>query len=65
MAHYACDCWDAEIEMSSGWTECVGIANRSAYDLNSHAKASGTPLYASRLLKEPKEETNIEMEINK
>ena len=26
MAHYACDCWDAEIEMSLGWVECVGIA---------------------------------------
>ena len=24
MAHYACDCWDAEIEMSLGWVECVG-----------------------------------------
>jgi glycyl-tRNA synthetase len=33
MAHYACDCWDAEIMMSSGWVECVGIADRSAYDL--------------------------------
>ena len=25
MAHYACDCWDAEIETSYGWIECVGI----------------------------------------
>jgi glycyl-tRNA synthetase len=33
MAHYACDCWDAEIETSHGWVECVGHANRSAYDL--------------------------------
>ena len=33
MAHYACDCWDAEILMSTGWIECVGIADRSAYDL--------------------------------
>src|SRR5690349_24198089 len=24
MAHYACDCWDAEINTSYGWTECVG-----------------------------------------
>mgnify|MGYP003301503647 CR=1 FL=1 len=27
MAHYACDCWDAEIEGSYGWIECVGIAH--------------------------------------
>lgn len=33
MAHYACDCWDAEIETSLGWVESVGIANRSAFDL--------------------------------
>lgn len=24
MAHYAKDCWDAEIETSYGWVECVG-----------------------------------------
>lgn len=33
MAHYAADCWDAEIECSYGWIECVGLADRSAYDL--------------------------------
>ena len=26
MAHYACDCWDAEIEMSLGWVECAGYS---------------------------------------
>ena len=26
MAHYATDCWDAEIQSSYGWIECVGIA---------------------------------------
>lgn len=36
MAHYSADCWDAEIESSYGWIECVGIADRSAYDLNAH-----------------------------
>lgn len=36
MAHYAADCWDAEIECSYGWIECVGIADRSAYDLLAH-----------------------------
>ena len=37
MAHYAADCWDAEIECSYGWIECVGIADRSAYDLRAHS----------------------------
>ena len=27
---------DAEIESSYGWIECVGIADRSAYDLRAH-----------------------------
>merc|ERR1740138_1456203 len=50
MAHYACDCWDAEIEFSMGWVECIGIADRSAFDLDAHAKASGTDLKASQKL---------------
>lgn len=40
MAHYACDCWDAEIYCSHGWLECVGIADRAAFDLNAHATAA-------------------------
>ncbi|KAI3919743.1 hypothetical protein MKX01_000184 [Papaver californicum] len=44
MAHYAADCWDAEIECSYGWIECVGFADRSAYDLRAHSEKSGTPL---------------------
>ena len=28
MAHYAQDCWDAEIFEQYGWIECVGIAHR-------------------------------------
>ncbi|GAB4845802.1 hypothetical protein Ancab_039211 [Ancistrocladus abbreviatus] len=41
MAHYAADCWDAEIECSHGWIECVGIADRSAYDLRAHSREVG------------------------
>lgn len=37
MAHYAEDCWDAEVECSYGWVECVGLADRSAYDLRVRA----------------------------
>lgn len=53
MAHYASDCWDCEILNSYGWTECVGCADRSAYDLTVHEKATGQPLRARELLKEP------------
>jgi glycyl-tRNA synthetase (class II) len=27
MAHYAKDCWDAEVLTSYGWIECVGKKN--------------------------------------
>ena len=41
MAHYASDCWDAEIHGSYGWIECVGIAHRGCYDLAAHESATG------------------------
>ncbi|CAH8495444.1 unnamed protein product [Schistosoma turkestanicum] len=53
MAHYACDCWDAECQTSYGWIECVGCADRSCYDLNQHSKATGARLVAEKLLDEP------------
>ena len=46
MAHYAVDCWDAETLLSFGWTECVGVADRTCYDLEAHMKASGQDLRA-------------------
>eukprot|EP00958_Prasinococcus_capsulatus_P011578 scaffold1146_cov399-Prasinococcus_capsulatus_cf.AAC.67 len=55
MAHYACDCWDAEIECSYGWVECVGIADRSAYDLTVHTKKSKVDLIAYEKFPEPVE----------
>lgn len=54
MAHYACDCWDAEILTSYGWVECVGCADRSAYDLTQHTKATGIRLVAEKKLDAPK-----------
>jgi glycyl-tRNA synthetase len=37
-AHYAADCWDAEISSDRfGWVETVGIADRGDYDLRAHA----------------------------
>ncbi|TKW11447.1 hypothetical protein SEVIR_6G234400v4 [Setaria viridis] len=55
MAHYAADCWDAEIECSYGWIECVGIADRSAYDLRAHSEKSGVPLVAHEKFSKPRE----------
>jgi len=46
MAHYAEDCWDAEIQTSLGWIECVGIADRTAYDLKAHMEATGADMTA-------------------
>ncbi|MFS8024776.1 putative glycine--tRNA ligase [Helianthus anomalus] len=55
MAHYAADCWDAEIESSYGWIECVGIADRSAYDLRAHTDKSNVALVAQEKFAAPKE----------
>jgi len=40
MAHYANDCWDAEILTSYGWVECVGHADRGCFDLTKHTEKS-------------------------
>lgn len=56
MAHYAADCWDAEIETSFGWIECVGCADRSAYDLTVHAAKTGNRLSVQVKLPEPLKE---------
>ena len=53
MAHYATDCWDAEIHGSYGWVECVGIAHRGCYDLEAHENATGKTLRARREFDEP------------
>jgi len=54
MAHYAEDCWDAEILGSYGWIECVGIAHRGCYDLSAHEEYTNQRLRAWRTFKEPK-----------
>ncbi|KAH9369689.1 hypothetical protein HPB48_007656 [Haemaphysalis longicornis] len=53
MAHYACDCWDAECKTSYGWVECVGCADRSCFDLTQHTKATGVRLVAEKPLPQP------------
>ncbi|KAJ9512986.1 hypothetical protein QJQ45_029195 [Haematococcus lacustris] len=54
MAHYANDCWDGEVETSYGWVECVGLADRSAYDLTAHSSMSKCDLNAYEKFPEPR-----------
>ncbi|KAM0465285.1 hypothetical protein ACHAPV_002286 [Trichoderma viride] len=65
MAHYATDCWDAELLTSTGWVECVGCADRSAYDLSVHAKKTGAPLVVRERLDEPKVIEEWQVDIQK
>ncbi|KAK7890387.1 Glycine--tRNA ligase 1, mitochondrial [Exophiala xenobiotica] len=53
MAHYAADCWDAELFTTYGWIECVGCADRSAYDLTVHMNKTGAPLVVRETRAEP------------
>ncbi|KAG8443517.1 hypothetical protein GDO86_012062 [Hymenochirus boettgeri] len=65
MAHYACDCWDAETKTSYGWIEIVGCADRSCFDLTCHARVTKVPLVAEKPLKEPKTVNVIQFDANK
>ncbi|KAJ8499322.1 hypothetical protein OPV22_009874 [Ensete ventricosum] len=51
----ACLGIDKEIECSYGWIECVGIADRSAYDLRAHSEKSGVALVAHEKFSESRE----------
>jgi len=44
LAHYATDCYDIEYNFPWGWSELEGIADRTDFDLRSHAEASGQDL---------------------
>ena len=59
MAHYAADCWDAEVLLSYGWTEIVGIADRGNWDLSRHAQFSGEDLTHFKKYDQPRE-TEVE-----
>jgi len=65
MAHYACDCWDAEALTSYGWIEITGCADRSAFDLTVHSGATGVRLAAEKKLAEPRTVDVVEMVPNK
>jgi glycyl-tRNA synthetase len=65
MAHYAIDCWDAEIETDRfGWVEMVGIADRTDYDLKAHARVSKTELYVYVEYDEPRMVTRFTIKPN-
>lgn len=65
MAHYASDCWDLEINCSHGWTECAGMADRSAFDLGNHSDKSGSELTAREVYAEPRHVENLVCSPNK
>ena len=65
MAHYARDCWDAEVLTSLGWIEVVGIADRSAFDLTQHMKHSTADLRAFVKYEEPKTVKRMKVEVDR
>ena len=65
MAHYATDCWDAEIQSSYGWIESVGCADRSAFDLTAHSKKTGEKLSARDVLDTPIIKNSTILELSK
>lgn len=65
MAHYANDCWDAEVETSYGWIEIAGHADRSAFDLTKHMTKTKVELMAGRRLPEPITVTSTNATLNK
>ncbi|VUT27885.1 MAG: glycyl-tRNA synthetase [Candidatus Syntrophoarchaeum sp. GoM_oil] len=65
MAHYAADCWDAEILLDRlGWIETVGIADRTDYDLKAHEEISKVDLGVFMTYSEPKVIERIEIKPN-
>ena len=65
MAHYADDCWDAEVETSYGWIEIAGHADRSAFDLTRHSERTKIDLQASRQLKDSVVVKTLRVQLNK
>jgi glycyl-tRNA synthetase len=65
IAHYAADCWDAELLTSYGWIECVGCAGRSAYDLTVHSKRTKEGLVVREPLDQPLKIEEWQVDIDK
>ncbi len=65
MAHYAADCWDAEVKTERfGWIEVVGIADRTDYDLKAHERHAKVELRAFRQFEKPKKRRRLALEPN-
>ncbi|WWC90967.1 glycine-tRNA ligase [Kwoniella dendrophila CBS 6074] len=64
MAHYAADCWDFEIQSSYGWIECVGCADRSAYDLTVHSVRTKQPLRVQQKLDQPRKVEKLDVQFD-
>lgn len=64
-SHYATDCWDLEIKLSSGWVECAGHADRSCYDLTVHAKKSKVEMVGTHKFDTPEKRRIVELKPNK
>lgn len=65
MAHYAIDCWDAELLTSYGWIEVVGHANRACYDLSVHSAASKVGMHFFKSFAEPVQREVLRTKLNK
>jgi glycyl-tRNA synthetase len=65
MAHYANDCWDAEVETSYGWIEVAGHADRSAFDIERHMSKTKVELMAARPLPNPIQVTSTVVALEK
>ena len=65
MAHYAIDCWDAEVKTDKyGWVEIIGIADRTNFDLKSHIEHSKEDLSVFKQYDEPKKVTTTKPSFN-
>ncbi|KAM0684616.1 Glycine--tRNA ligase 1 [Mitosporidium daphniae] len=65
MAHYASDCWDAELLTSYGWIECVGCADRAAFDLTVHSLKTKEKLVVRERLSTPVTELRVVAELDR
>ena len=64
MAHYAKECWDAEVFTTYGWVECVGIADRHCFDVKQHAIFSKKNLFAAEKVEKKTEKVTV-LKVNK
>lgn len=54
LAHYAADCWDAEVSLAGDWVELAGLASRRDNDLRKHHKQSDSSYTTFKPYDEPK-----------